>query len=50
MRAGPSIFDVTPDMLSFYGPGNRKILEKGLFRFYIGADSETENLCEWMLI
>ncbi len=42
-------FDITPDMLSFYGPEGKKILEPGEFRIYIGPDSETENYCEIVL-
>ena len=36
-------FDITPDMLSFYGAEGTKVLEPGEFVIYIGEDSETEN-------
>ena len=42
-------FELTPDMLSFYGAENVKVLEPGLFRIYIGADSETENMAELLI-
>ena len=39
-------FEITKDMLSFTGADNRRVLEPGAFRIYIGADCETENASE----